>query len=118
MYGPTATITTAAGQRITAHLSTTIEVQSNTSSFVDYNYYPGICYRPTGSSGATVISYYQLEHGYYTLGQIVWAIDNVSGLSGTIVPGAGTWDVGICVENTGNTVANLSYVAGDIEITN
>ena len=106
--GPTATVTTAAGQRLTGAAEAPLYSDSTTASF-----YFGLCYQSHGGGSLT---------NFAPTGSLGYAYPNdprVFTATASVVPGAGTWNVGFCVMNLfspkleSNTVVN-----GWVQVTN
>jgi hypothetical protein len=114
--GPTANVTTTANQRITGTAVAQIGILAGGTSAtaaVD------LCYRAAG--GATLTNFAgvnYIDHAVYA----GLRYDYVA--SGSVIPGAGTWTVGLCVANgTGagpnlSALANNDYVNGWVQVTN
>ncbi|NUN14105.1 MAG: hypothetical protein HUU55_10775 [Myxococcales bacterium] len=108
--GPTATVTTTAGQRLTgaaeAPVGLTVGAASQTAQI-------GLCYRP--QSGGTLVNF---VGGGYSI-HSMFAERRCYSVSATTVPGAGTWQVGMCIMNNGQaTISNNDYVNGWVQVTN
>ena len=106
--GPTATVTTTAGQRLTGAAEAPLYSDSTTASF-----YFGLCYQPHGGGSLT---------NFAPTGSLGYAYSSdprVFTATASVVPGAGTWNVGFCVMNLfspkleSNTVVN-----GWVQVTN
>ena len=106
--GPTATVTTAAGQRLTGAAEVPLYSDPTTASF-----YFGLCYQSHGGGSLT---------NFAPTGSLGYAYPNdprVFTATASVVPGAGTWNVGFCVMNLfspkleSNTVVN-----GWVQVTN
>ena len=106
--GPTATVTTAAGQRLTGAAEVPLYSDPTTASF-----YFGLCYQSHGGGSLT---------NFAPTGSLGYAYPSdprVFTATASVVPGAGTWNVGFCVMNLfspkleSNTVVN-----GWVQVTN
>jgi hypothetical protein len=87
--GPSVSLTTAAGQRISASGSWTFMPTASNSVRVD------ICYR---SSGGTTL---QSPGVGYKVMPVTANVHTLAAVSNSFVPGAGTWVVGPCVRQNG-----------------
>jgi hypothetical protein len=114
--GPTATVTTTANQRLTATaeapLGFAVGVTDSTAAI-------DICFRP--AAGGTLTNF---AGGNYSDHGIVAERRSYSA-TGSVIPGAGTWAVGLCVANrdaagTANpsAISNNDYVNGWVQVTN
>ncbi len=113
--GPTATVTTTAGQRLTATAVAPLGFGAGalpSTALVD------VCYRP--QAGGNLINF---AAGNYAEHRFVAERRGYSA-AGSVVPGAGTWLVGLCLANATGAGANPSaisdndYVNGWVQVTN
>jgi hypothetical protein len=106
--GPQATVTVAAGQRLTAAAVVPLATSTGTASI-----YAGICYQ-LGAGTITNFSgnsFSVVQVG--TLRSSVPAAASVSGLA------AGTYKVGFCLQQAGSVaISNNDYVNGWVQVTN
>lgn len=107
--GPTATVTTTATQRIVAFSLAPMFSPTGTGfGAVD------ICFQPSGGgalddfSTATIVT--------YDFGPL--AARPPYSAAGTVVPGAGTWNVGMCLYNAGSVAINVANTQGYVQIVN
>jgi hypothetical protein len=110
----TASVTTTASQRITGVAQATLGTNS-AATRAEFDY--GLCYRAVGSSAApknfSGTSHYTTGEALASSGRSSWTA------SATIQPGAGTWDVGFCIRNSGTV--NLDHddvMNGWVQVTN
>ncbi|MFZ5469400.1 MAG: hypothetical protein ACOZIN_08185 [Myxococcota bacterium] len=107
--GPTATVTVASGQRLTAVASALLRKFTAGSQFFDY----GICY----SSGGTLTNFAGLSN--YLTAEVDNGPRHSYAASATVAPPAGTYSVGFCVRNGGtNPIDDNDYVNGWVQVTN
>lgn len=108
--GPTATVTTAAGQRLTGASEAPIGLPSGSAAQtanVD------LCYQP--NAGGALINF---SGGNYSIHRFVGERRAYTAV-GTVVPGAGTWKVGMCVQNNGPAqISDNDFVNGYVQVTN
>jgi hypothetical protein len=91
--GPTATFTTTATQRLTGSGSAPLASTNGGGQFFAY----GLCYQST-SAGSPVVNFNDLSK--VSIGSITSDSTRISwAASASVVPGAGTWNVGFCVRN-------------------
>ena len=99
--GPTVAVTALAGQRMNG---TGQAVFGSTSSIGASNYfYYGLCYRSAGTLNGPI----NFNGANYMTGHI--PVSNVYQsftTTGSVVPGAGSWDVGFCVQPFAGVVLN------------
>jgi hypothetical protein len=90
--GPTATVTTLAAQKISGVANAQLGIIAGAGSF-DYD----LCYAADGSTTLVNFAGVNSATGAVSVesGQISFAA------AGSVVPGAGTWQVGFCVLNAG-----------------
>ena len=100
--GPTATVTTAAGQRMTGAATS---VLGKTSTGTDIFRY-GLCYQLL--SGGSIINFVGSN---YTQTQMDNVLRQDFSAAASTVPGAGTWKVGFCTFNVFD-IDNNDYVNG------
>jgi hypothetical protein len=107
--GPTATVTTTDEQRITAAISISFSFRSPTAAFRE-----GLCYRAAGTSDpplsfdATTFGTTPTE--LTSAGSVTWtAVD-------THVPGAGTWEVGRCLQYYGTSFFYITDLVGWVQV--
>jgi hypothetical protein len=73
----------------------------------------GVCYQPAGGGAMTNFAGDNFSIGQVTTTRHEWTA------AATVVPGAGTWNVGFCVRNDGPTsIVNNDYVNGWVMVTN
>jgi hypothetical protein len=106
--GPFAVVTTTAVQRLTATAETSLGAAANIASVrVD------MCYQNNG--GGTVFNFTggnYIEHPF-TVARLPF------GAAASVVPGAGTWRVGLCVFNNSVTQINqTNWMNGWVQVTN
>src|SRR5262249_53843612 len=101
--GPTAQGTTTAGQRLTRAR----EAPPGLASGGPKTAFIGLCYQST-AAGAPLINF---VGGGFSIFQMTTTRASYAA-SASVVPGAGTWNVGVCVENQGGAIAltNNDYV--------
>ena len=109
--GPTATLTTATGQRLTGAAGAPLGSTASTGGqTIDYD----LCYQPSGGGPVT-----NFVSGNYSIG-VVFPERRTFIAAASVVPGAGTWKVGFCVLDSGgpNAVNNNDFVSGWVQVTN
>ena len=108
--GPTATVITTAGQRMTGAAEAPMGLASGGPQTARY----GLCYQPSAGGIMTNFAGGAYSVGQFTTNRSAWTA------AGSVVPGAGTWIVGFCVLNNGGALAidNNDYVNGWVQITN
>jgi len=107
--GPTATVTTTSVQRLTGQAVAPIGYLSGTTGgFADV----GMCYQP--SAGGALINF--AGTNYITTRVFVGA--SPYSASSSVVPGAGTWKVGLCVRNSTRTIDDTDWVNGWVMVSN
>jgi len=109
--GPTASVTTTATQKLVAAASASVGLATPVASQIfDY----GLCYSP--SAGGTLTNF-------------AGAINYISGIknstrqslsaSASVIPGAGTWNVGFCIRNgTAAALDSNDYMNGWVMVVN
>jgi len=110
--GPTVSVATTESQRVTGVVQAPLGTSAEGQASFGYD----LCYRLAGSSDALT----NFAGSSHSAGE-------VSGLSGRLsftaaasgVPGAGTWEVGYCILNSGSTdLNNNDLVNGWVVVTN
>ncbi len=108
--GPTVSVTTTASQQLTGVGEAPIALGSGGPQTFEYD----LCYQPNG--GGALVNF---TGGNFSIGQITsnrfsWTA------TGSVTPGAGTWNVGFCVINDGGSAAisNNDYVNGWVQVHN
>ncbi|NUQ77685.1 MAG: collagen-like protein, partial [Polyangiaceae bacterium] len=73
-----------------------------------------LCYQP--SAGGTLTNF---SGGFYSIHRMTGE-RRAYPAAGTVVPGAGTWNVGLCVLNNGGAAAisDNDYTNGYVQVTN
>jgi hypothetical protein len=108
--GPTATVTTAAGQRLTGAAEAPMGLGAGSAAQtanVD------LCYQP--NAGGALLNF---SGSNYSIHRFV-AERRAYTAVGSVVPGAGTWKVGMCVLNGGAAqISDNDYVNGYVQVTN
>ena len=107
--GPVVPVTTLAGQRVTTTLTAVLGLPASTpAQRIDF----GICYRSAGSS----LSPSPMQ---------LWLTTDVTSTRSSLTAaassnlGAGNWEVGFCVRNTGSaTISNNDWVIGYLYLSN
>src|SRR5690606_23293640 len=90
--GPTVQVTTTAAQRLTGTAEASIGLGVNGEKFADLD----LCYRQAG--GGALINFAGANPvNHHFLGGIGFPYS----AAGSVVPGAGTWVVGMCIRNPG-----------------
>ena len=122
--GPTVNVTTTAAQRITGSAQAPFgllpnfsplcmgdNMSSDCTAFFGYD----LCYRTAGSTGAPV----NITGSAHSVGEVGIPTGRVPfTVAATVVPGAGTWQVGYCVLNAGtNALMNNDLLNGWLIIT-
>jgi hypothetical protein len=108
--GPTATVTTTADQRLTGAAEAPLYSGDSTAA----SFYYGLCYQSHGGGG--------LLTNFASTGSLVYADPSdprVITATASVVPGAGTWNVGFCVYNMfSQKIESNSVVNGWVQVTN
>jgi hypothetical protein len=108
--GPTATATTTAGQHLTGVAEAPMALASGTTQFARYD----LCYQP--AAGGTIVNFTGdgYSFGEFTTNRLAWTA------AASILPGAGTWNVGFCVQNSDGPIAisNNDFVNGWVQVHN
>lgn len=107
--GPTAVVTTNAGDRLTGTAGGDMG-----SSGATGNADVGLCYRPSTNSFAPLTSFSGNHRPLFTPERRTYIA------AATVVLGAGTWKVGLCVRNNspvGLTISNNFNAIGWVEVT-
>jgi hypothetical protein len=110
--GPTVNVTTTASQRITG--AAQAPLGTSTAGAASFSY--DLCYRAAATSDPLT----NFTGANYSDGQVSDTAGRLSFTAATsVVPGAGTWEVGYCVLNSG-TIAldNNDVVNGWVVVTN
>lgn len=108
--GGTATVTTTAGQRLTA---TAVGPMGLAAASAVQNGIVDVCYQP--SAGGTISNF---AGGSYMLHRF-GPQRTPYAAAGSVVPGANTWKVGLCVRNTGAVaITDNDYSNGWVQVTN
>lgn len=107
--GPTAIVTTTANQRLTAAVQAPLGLLSGGTQSFGYD----ICFRST-TGGASLFNFSPSPStGQATTTRVAWPA------IATVVPGAGTWQVGFCVLNNGSgALSNTDTLNGWVQVTN
>ena len=108
--GNTATVTTTASQRLTGAAEVPLYTPALTNGqLFDF----GLCYQP--STGGAISNFAGSNYSSAALYQERRSF----AASASVVPGAGTWDVGFCVRNShGNNGISSDWVNGWVQVTN
>lgn len=106
--GGTATVTTTATQRLVGSATGSVGILAGGPlSDVDY----GLCYRPSAGGTLTNFSTYVTAE--------VSTVRTPFGVASTVVPGAGTWTVGMCIRNRSTaTIDDADWVNGWVAVWN
>ena len=105
--GPTTTVTVGAGQRMTGSAMAPIGVNAGAAT-VQLD----LCYRTSGTSDA-LTGFNGAEYSVVEVSTV-----RVSyAVTGTVVPGPGTWEVGVCAITDANLNDN-NFVNGYVQVTN
>jgi hypothetical protein len=107
--GPTTTVTTTASQRLFGAAEAPLGLASGSSSTT---FIYGLCYQPSG--GGTINNFVSK----FSMGTIT-STRTTFAATASVVPGAGTWNVGFCVQNpSSSTISNNDYVNGWVQVVN
>ena len=109
--GPATVLTTTASQRLTG---SAVAMLASTASTGGEPFVYGLCYQP--NTGGTIVNFMGPN---YLIGY-AWPDRRSFAAAASVVPGAGTWNVGFCVLNTGNpnAIDSNGYVNGWVQVTN
>ncbi|HEY0134999.1 MAG TPA: hypothetical protein VGB85_12985, partial [Nannocystis sp.] len=106
--GPQATVTTTALQRLTGAATTSLGAAANIP-----NVRVDLCYQPNGGGVLTNFSGFAYVEHPFTVARVPYTA------VGSVVPGAGTWKVGLCVYNpTATSINQTNYMNGWVQVTN
>lgn len=110
--GATVNVTTTGNQRLTGAGVAALGTTSATAASFMY----GLCYRAAGTANAPT----NFVGGLYTIGNMTSTAGRTGwGAAGSLIPGAGTWQVGYCVNNYGAVaVNNNDFSNGWVQVTN
>jgi Collagen triple helix repeat (20 copies) len=109
--GPTAQVTTTAAQRLTGAAEVPLGLAPGSAAQTAQ---VGLCYQST-LAGSAINNF---VGGNYSVHLFTVGRDSYSAV-GTVMPGAGTYNVGFCVRNTGAAaITDNDYVNGYVQITN
>ena len=110
--GPTAMVSTAADQALVGSAEASIGQHADTEALVDVS----MCYQST-EAGTQPLNIFG---GGFNFSQVVLTQDLMPvPAAGAVIPGAGTWNVGMCVQNA--SVVNIDqndFVNGWVEVVN
>lgn len=109
--GPTATVTTTASQRITGAALAPLGLASGGPQLAQID----LCYQPS-AGGGTVTNF---TGGAFAIVQMTTTRVAIPATA-SIIPGAGTWKVGFCINNYGGAIAltNNDFINGWVQVTN
>ena len=109
--GPTVSVTTTGSQRITGAAQAPLGTMTAGLAVFRYD----LCYRAAGTTNIPI----NFTGANYSRGEISDTAGVLSfSAAASVVPGAGTWEVGYCVWNTGTRdLDNNDYVNGWVIIT-
>jgi hypothetical protein len=109
--GPFATVTTTATQRLTGAAEAPLGLPVGAAA---QDVQVDLCYQST-AAGASVLNF---SGGNYSIHRMFPERRSYVGV-GSVVPGAGTWRVGLCVYNfSAAAVSQNDYVNGYVQVTN
>ena len=109
--GPTAQVTTTATQRLTGAAEAPLGLAVGAGATTGYI---GLCYQST-AAGSVITNF---VGGAFSIHRFVGGREAYPA-AGTVVPGAGTYNVGYCIRNVGATaLTDNDYVNGYVQITN
>ena len=123
--GPTVNVMTSDTQRITGSAQAPLGILPNfspactgastsPSCFAFFGY--DLCYRTAGSAGV-LTNFAGPAHSIGEVGAVSGRVSFTT--AATVTPGAGTWEVGYCVLNSGiNRLTNNDIVSGWVMVTN
>jgi hypothetical protein len=114
MVGPTVIITTTATQKL---VGSAVAVFGSTQGT---KFWFGLCYQASGATGPTGFAGWNVAEADSTPNKLPYAA------AATVTPGAGTWQVGYCVNNLGsnfpaqpaNPLNNNGSVNGWVQVVN
>jgi hypothetical protein len=109
--GPTVSVATTESQRITGVVQAPLSTSAEGQASFGYD----LCYRSAGSSDPLT----NVAGSNYSVGEVS-ASDRLSfTAAGSVIPGAGTWEVGYCILNSGSVALdNNDMVTGWVVVTN
>jgi hypothetical protein len=108
--GPTATVTTTATQSLTGAAEAPIGLAAGSAAGQARI---GLCYQATAGGAINVFAGLN-----YSIHRVV-AERRAYSAAGTVVPGAGSWRVGMCVWNmAAGAISDNDYVNGYVQVTN
>jgi hypothetical protein len=107
--GPTATVSTSATQKLVGTAEAPLALFNGVPQ--DFRY--GLCYQST--AGGNPINFFGAAESQ---GQVTTIRQSWTAV-GTVQPGAGTWNIGFCILNSGpNNINNNDDVNGWVMVTN
>jgi hypothetical protein len=117
--GPTATVTTTADQRLTGAAEAPLYSGDSTAA----SFYYALCYQSHGGGGLLTSFAPTGSLGYafplYPTNPATLPGPTVFTATASVVPGAGTWNVGFCVYNMfSQKIESNSVVNGWVQVTN
>jgi len=109
--GPTQTVTTTGTQRLTGAAEVPLGLSGGSPQDADI----GLCYR-SSAVGALPINFAGADYSKH----MIYPERRSYSASASVVPGADTWTIGLCVKNRSTTAAinNNDYTNGWVEVTN
>jgi hypothetical protein len=108
--GGTVAVTTTAGQRLTGAAEAPMGLAAGSAAGQAYI---DLCYQ--SSAGGALINF---SGGFFSIHRMV-AERRAYTAVGTVVPGAGTWNVGLCVRNlAAGSINDNDYTNGYVQVTN
>ena len=113
--GTPSTVTTTANQRVTGALTGALILPPFNSGFSDARV--GLCYRST-AAGSPVVPFAKVGANDSTPTYSVDTVIRPYTANASVVPGAGTWQVGLCLSNEGDRSIFVAHVDGWLMITN
>jgi hypothetical protein len=109
--GPTAQVTTTASQRLTGSAEASLGLATGSAATLAFL---GLCYQST-AAGSTITNFVA---GNYSIHRFTAGRQGYPAAA-TVVPGAGTYNVGFCILNQGATaITDNDYVNGYVQVTN
>jgi hypothetical protein len=114
--GPTASVTTTTVQRMTASAEAPMALGAGGNAVTAGSIQDAavdMCYQASGGGLLTNFSGFRYSLSQFGTVRIPYAA------AGSVVPGAGTWNVGVCVNNKGPiAISNNDFVNGWVMVTN
>jgi hypothetical protein len=108
--GSTVNIATTATQRMTGAVTSSFFLEGTGGTLYD-----ALCYRPSGTTQALVS--FAGGHSENARSLLASSASGTTTVTDTVVPGAGTWEVGRCLVNQANSILHVTVMTGWVQVT-